>query len=73
MLSKLVHPNVVGVVGVCVYPPSICLVMELCANGNLYELLRRNYGLSVRSMSRKLQVGGCMGVCVVCVSMCACA
>jgi serine/threonine protein kinase len=38
-LSSIRHPNIVHVEGVCVHPPSLCLVMELC-RGNLYEFLR---------------------------------
>lgn len=41
MLSALEHPNVVRLEGICVLPPSICIVMELCQGGNLYEFLRR--------------------------------
>lgn len=39
LLSGLRHPNIVHVWGVCVVPPCICLVMELC-RGNLFEFLR---------------------------------
>eukprot|EP00053_Salpingoeca_punica_P018688 m.184243 g.184243 ORF g.184243 m.184243 type:complete len:825 (-) comp17484_c2_seq6:583-3057(-) len=38
-LSSIRHPNIIHVEGVCVAPPSICLVMELC-RGNLFEFLR---------------------------------
>lgn len=41
LLSRLKHPNVLEIYGICVRPPSISLVMELCPNGNLYEYLRR--------------------------------
>ena len=39
LLSRLRHPNIVHVIGVCVLPPSICMVMELC-KGSLFECLR---------------------------------
>lgn len=39
LLSSLRHPNIVQVEGVCIVPPSICLIMELC-RGSLFELLR---------------------------------
>lgn len=39
LLCRLRHPNIVHVAGICVLPPSICMVMELC-KGSLYELLR---------------------------------
>ena len=39
LLCKLRHPNIVHVSGVCVLPPTICMVMELC-KGSMYELLR---------------------------------
>eukprot|EP00041_Stephanoeca_diplocostata_P029569 m.877794 g.877794 ORF g.877794 m.877794 type:complete len:814 (+) comp23583_c0_seq12:281-2722(+) len=38
MLCGLRHPNIIHVTGVCVVPPSICMVMELC-KGSLRELL----------------------------------
>ena len=40
LLAQLSHPNVVDVLGVCVLPPAICLVMELCDGGNLFDFLR---------------------------------
>lgn len=40
LLAQLQHENVVEVLGVCVLPPSICLVMELCDGGNLFDFLR---------------------------------
>jgi serine/threonine protein kinase len=39
LLSRLRHPNIVHMVGVCVMPPAICMVMELC-KGSLFENLR---------------------------------
>lgn len=39
LLSRLRHPSIVHMHGVCVLPPSLCMVMELC-QGSLYELLR---------------------------------
>ena len=39
LLTRLRHPNIVHVIGVCVLPPSICMVMELC-KGSLFECLR---------------------------------
>lgn len=41
LLSRLRHPSIVHMYGVCVLPPSLCMVMELC-QGSLYELLRMN-------------------------------
>lgn len=42
LLAGLVHQNIVQVHGVCVLPPAICMVMELCECGNLYEYLHQN-------------------------------
>jgi len=39
LLSRLRHPSIVHMHGVCVLPPALCMVMELC-QGSLYELLR---------------------------------
>ena len=39
LLSSIRHPNIVHIEGVCVIPPCVCMVMELC-KGNLCELLR---------------------------------
>ena len=34
------HPNIVRTYGVCVMPPAIAIVLELCEHGNLYFYLR---------------------------------
>jgi serine/threonine protein kinase len=34
-LKKLAHPNIVALRGVCCLPPTVCIVMELCAGGSL--------------------------------------
>ena len=39
LTSRLRHPNIVQVRGVCVLPPAICMVMELC-HGSLFDRLR---------------------------------
>ena len=42
MLGSLQHANVVRIFGVAVRPPSVCLVMELCPRGSIYELLHKS-------------------------------
>lgn len=39
LLCFLEHPNVVHTYGVCILPPSMCIVMELCERGSLYDVL----------------------------------
>ncbi|MEE6491095.1 hypothetical protein FKM82_016099 [Ascaphus truei] len=39
-LRKLKHPNVIAFKGVCTQAPCYCLIMEYCAQGQLYEVLR---------------------------------
>jgi len=43
VLSSLKHPNIVGFEGVCIAPPSLSVVVELC-KGNLYDFLRQERG-----------------------------
>jgi hypothetical protein len=40
MLKRLEHPNIVAMHGVCCLPPTVCIVMELCAGGSLTDWLR---------------------------------
>ncbi|KAJ1412260.1 hypothetical protein B484DRAFT_455402, partial [Ochromonadaceae sp. CCMP2298] len=42
LLSLVRHPNVVGILGVAVLPPSVCILLELCAHGSLGDVLRAN-------------------------------
>ncbi|XP_046902964.1 mitogen-activated protein kinase kinase kinase 13 [Hypomesus transpacificus] len=39
-LRKLKHPNIIGFKGVCTQAPCFCILMEYCAQGQLYEVLR---------------------------------
>ena len=46
LYSTLKHPNIVHVEGVCVLPPCVSIVMELC-KGSLFELLRLDSSASL--------------------------
>jgi serine/threonine protein kinase len=37
--ASLQHPNVVHMVGVCMLPPAVGIVLELCNMGSLYDLI----------------------------------
>ncbi|XP_021142123.2 mitogen-activated protein kinase kinase kinase 13 isoform X1 [Columba livia] len=39
-LRKLKHPNIIAFKGVCTQAPCYCIIMEYCAHGQLYEVLR---------------------------------
>ncbi|KAG7248883.1 hypothetical protein CRUP_002074, partial [Coryphaenoides rupestris] len=39
-LRKLKHPNIITFKGVCTQAPCYCILMEYCAQGQLYEVLR---------------------------------
>ncbi|XP_018422380.1 PREDICTED: mitogen-activated protein kinase kinase kinase 13 [Nanorana parkeri] len=39
-LRKLKHPNIIAFKGVCTQAPCFCIIMEYCAHGQLYEVLR---------------------------------
>ncbi|KAM8934605.1 mitogen-activated protein kinase kinase kinase 13 [Pelodytes ibericus] len=39
-LRKLKHPSIIAFKGVCTQAPCYCLIMEYCAHGQLYEVLR---------------------------------
>jgi serine/threonine protein kinase len=39
-LKKLKHPNIIRLLGVCTLAPCYCIVMEFCAKGQLYDVLR---------------------------------
>uniref|UniRef100_A0A8C1TM99 Mitogen-activated protein kinase kinase kinase n=1 Tax=Cyprinus carpio TaxID=7962 RepID=A0A8C1TM99_CYPCA len=39
-LRKLKHPNIISFKGVCTQAPCYCIIMEYCAQGQLYEVLR---------------------------------
>lgn len=52
MRSKLHHPNVVTLIGACIEPPRMCMVMELCEH-SLHHLLHvTNHFLSVHQLTR---------------------
>uniref|UniRef100_A0A8C6NXC5 Mitogen-activated protein kinase kinase kinase n=1 Tax=Nothobranchius furzeri TaxID=105023 RepID=A0A8C6NXC5_NOTFU len=39
-LRKLKHPNIIMFRGICTQAPCYCIIMEYCAQGQLYEVLR---------------------------------
>ncbi|XP_055494201.1 mitogen-activated protein kinase kinase kinase 13-like isoform X1 [Leucoraja erinacea] len=47
-LRKLKHPNIIAFKGVCTQAPCYCIIMEYCAHGQLYEVLRAGRKISPR-------------------------
>ncbi|TRY91659.1 hypothetical protein DNTS_003326 [Danionella cerebrum] len=45
-LRKLKHPNIITFKGVCTQAPCYCILMEYCAQGQLYEVLRAGRRIS---------------------------
>uniref|UniRef100_A0A4W3JF33 Mitogen-activated protein kinase kinase kinase n=1 Tax=Callorhinchus milii TaxID=7868 RepID=A0A4W3JF33_CALMI len=56
-LRKLKHPNIITFKGVCTQAPCYCIIMEYCAQGQLYEVLRAG-----RKVSPTLLVEWSMGI-----------
>ncbi|XP_053327733.1 mitogen-activated protein kinase kinase kinase 13 [Spea bombifrons] len=56
-LRKLKHPNIIAFRGVCTQAPCYCLIMEYCAHGQLYEVLRAG-----RKVTPKLLVDWSTGI-----------
>ncbi|XP_078084995.1 mitogen-activated protein kinase kinase kinase 13 [Mustelus asterias] len=47
-LRKLRHPNIIAFKGVCTQAPCYCIIMEYCAHGQLYEVLRAGRKITPR-------------------------
>uniref|UniRef100_A0A8C9WVN5 Mitogen-activated protein kinase kinase kinase n=1 Tax=Scleropages formosus TaxID=113540 RepID=A0A8C9WVN5_SCLFO len=47
-LRKLKHPNIIGFKAVCTQAPCYCIIMEYCAQGQLYEVLRAGRKITPR-------------------------
>ncbi|XP_072928022.1 mitogen-activated protein kinase kinase kinase 12, partial [Hemitrygon akajei] len=56
-LRKLKHPNIITFKGVCTQAPCYCIIMEYCAQGQLYEVLRAG-----RKVAPSLLVDWSMGI-----------
>ncbi|NP_996977.1 mitogen-activated protein kinase kinase kinase 12 [Danio rerio] len=56
-LRKLKHPNIITFKGVCTQAPCYCILMEYCAQGQLYEVLRAG-----RKITPCLLVDWAMGI-----------
>lgn len=64
ILSTINHPNVVHIYGVAVFPPSVCLVLELCHYGSLADILHisnANGYLSLSTQDKLFLALGCIG------------
>jgi serine/threonine protein kinase len=65
LLSSVKSPNIVNIIGVSVLPPSVCIVLELCAYGSLSDVIRGDGGplrkspLSFSSLDRLYLALGC--------------
>uniref|UniRef100_A0A3Q3F3D6 Mitogen-activated protein kinase kinase kinase n=1 Tax=Labrus bergylta TaxID=56723 RepID=A0A3Q3F3D6_9LABR len=56
-LRKLKHPNIITFKGICTQAPCYCILMEYCAQGQLYEVLRAG-----RKITPSLMVDWSMGI-----------
>ncbi|XP_057702538.1 mitogen-activated protein kinase kinase kinase 12-like isoform X2 [Corythoichthys intestinalis] len=56
-LRKLKHPNIITFKGICTQAPCYCILMEYCAQGQLYEVLRAG-----RQITPSLLMDWAMGV-----------
>ncbi|XP_029462065.1 mitogen-activated protein kinase kinase kinase 13 [Rhinatrema bivittatum] len=56
-LRKLKHPNIIAFKGVCTQAPCYCIIMEYCAHGQLYEVLRAG-----RKVTPQLLVDWSLGI-----------
>ncbi|KAL4172009.1 hypothetical protein KRP22_007185 [Phytophthora ramorum] len=52
VMSKLKHPNVVTLIGACLEPPNLCMVMELCDHSLSHLLHDTNTYLSPQQLTR---------------------
>jgi hypothetical protein len=59
ILSSINSKNIVKIYGVTVLPPSVCLVLELCAYGSLSDILRSSKALSLSNQDRMYLALGC--------------
>uniref|UniRef100_A0A8C8H481 Mitogen-activated protein kinase kinase kinase 12 n=1 Tax=Oncorhynchus tshawytscha TaxID=74940 RepID=A0A8C8H481_ONCTS len=56
-LRKLKHPNIITFKGICTQAPCYCILMEYCAQGQLYEVLRAG-----RNITPSLLIDWAMGM-----------
>eukprot|EP00192_Tetraselmis_astigmatica_P007995 CAMPEP_0117651274 /NCGR_PEP_ID=MMETSP0804-20121206/2003_1 /TAXON_ID=1074897 /ORGANISM="Tetraselmis astigmatica, Strain CCMP880" /LENGTH=638 /DNA_ID=CAMNT_0005457237 /DNA_START=84 /DNA_END=2001 /DNA_ORIENTATION=- len=57
-LIKLQHRHVLGLCGVCISPPSYCIILEHMSGGSLWNLLRTSpEGVDFMDLSRQLLEG----------------
>lgn len=59
ILSSICSKNIVKIYGVTVLPPSVCLVLELCAYGSLSDILRSSKALKLSTQDRMYLALGC--------------
>lgn len=48
ILSSVKSPNIIDIYGICVNPPNLCMVLEICSLGSLSDVLRNGkYDLGI--------------------------
>lgn len=58
----LLHPNIVNVMGICIRPPEIAIIMELCPGGDLKSNLDKNAKYWTPSMRAQACLDGAHAV-----------
>lgn len=60
ILRSLEHPNIVRLMGVCVAPPSLAHVLELC-DGSLFDVIQQRKKVGLQRMRKNSVTGGSTG------------
>lgn len=62
LLSSVKSPNVVDIYGICVNPPNVCMILEICLFGSLSDVLRNGKVTLCYADKMYLALGCCRGL-----------
>lgn len=62
IMSRVDHPNIIFLIGVCTAPPQLCMVTEYAANGSLFDIIQKQRARFTAALLRSICIDVASGM-----------